>query len=101
MRAAAVLPRSAIRLMFLLGLQTNAGMVDDVRRVARPWEFDIEQVALSVRVRAWHADGDRQVPSAPWRDVKGIELTIVPGDFHEFPVELWETALRRTADDSV
>jgi pimeloyl-ACP methyl ester carboxylesterase len=98
MRAAVALPRPAVRLMFLLERQTSVGQVDDVRRVARPWEFEVERVASAVRVLAFHAERDRQVPLAPWRDVKGIELTIVPGDAHDFPPDLWTLVLRRLTD---
>ncbi len=94
MRAAAVLPRPAIRLMFLIGRQTSAGMVDDVRRVSRPWNFSVEDVASSTRVEAWHAAGDRQVPVTPWRGVADVHLTILEGNSHETPPDVWESALR-------
>jgi pimeloyl-ACP methyl ester carboxylesterase len=99
MEAAARLPRPAIRSMFLLGRHSSAGMVDDVRRVARPWGFGVERVASAVRVVAWHAEGDRQVPLAPWRALDGIELTVVSGDSHDVSSDLWEVALRRVAID--
>jgi pimeloyl-ACP methyl ester carboxylesterase len=100
MRVAAGLPRPAIQAMLVLGTRSRAtGMVDDVRRVAVPWGFDVEEVASTVRVVAWHAEGDRQVPVAPWRGVRGIELNVVAGDAHEVPRELWEAALRGVAND--
>jgi len=98
MRAGAALPRPAVRLMFVLEGQTCVGQVDDVRRVTRPWGFDVERVASAVRVLAFHAESDPYVPLAPWRDVKGIELTIVPGDAHDFPPDLWTLVLRRLTD---
>ena len=94
MRVAATLPRPAVRLM-LLG--RPSGMVDDVCRVSRPWGFDVEQLASSVRIVAWHAEGDRQVPAAPWRAVKGVELNLVGGDSHDVAPDLWEIALREVA----
>lgn len=94
MRVAATLPRSAVRAMLLIGRQSSVGMIDDVRRVARPWPFDVERVASSVPVFAWHAEADRQVPLAPWRDVNGIELTVLPGASHGVSREVWEDALR-------
>jgi len=96
MRVAANLPRPAVQLM-LLG--RSAGMADDVRRVARPWGFDVERVAASVRVVAWHAEHDPQVPVAPWRAVKGIELNVLPGDAHDVSRDLWKVALRSVAGD--
>lgn len=93
MRVAASLARPAVQLM-LLGRHGRAGMVDDVRRVARPWGFDVERVASSVRVVAWHAEGDRQVPMAPWREINGVELNVLPGDSHDVSPERWEIALR-------
>jgi pimeloyl-ACP methyl ester carboxylesterase len=97
MRAAAILPRSVMRMMFKLGRRSSVGMVDDVRRVTRPWQFDVDRIASSVPVLAWHAEADRQVPLAPWRDVDGIELTVVPGASHEVSSELWEVALQAVA----
>lgn len=94
MRAAARLPRPAIRLMFLVGRQTSVGMVDDVRRAARPWPFDAALVAASMPVFVWHAEADRQVPLAPWRNIDGIALTVLPGASHEVSRDLWQGALR-------
>jgi pimeloyl-ACP methyl ester carboxylesterase len=94
MRAASALPRPALRLMFLLGMQTTVGMVDDVRRVSHPWTFEITTVSSTVRVLAWHAEGDPQVPAAPWHDIAGVGLTITSGDAHETPPDVWESALR-------
>jgi pimeloyl-ACP methyl ester carboxylesterase len=94
MRVGSVLPRSAVQLMLTFGRRPGAGMVDDVCRVARPWGFDVEDVASSVPVVIWHAERDAQVPLAPWRAVEGITLNVVPGDAHDPPPELWEHALR-------
>jgi pimeloyl-ACP methyl ester carboxylesterase len=112
MRAAPILPRSALRLMFSAGTwfgvaprpigarrTSNVGWVDDVRRVARPWGFDVARVTSSVRVLAWHAEGDRQVPITPWKDVPGAELTVLPGAAHDVASEVWEIALRRVTHD--
>lgn len=99
MRSATVLPRSALRVMFVFGRQSSAGMVDDTRRVARPWGFDVDGVASAVPVLVWHSAGDREVPVAPWRDVKGVELTVVPGDSHDPSPEVWADALRRVVND--
>ena len=74
-------------------------MVDDTRRVARPWGFDVDEIAAAVPVLVWHSAGDHQVPVAPWRDVKGIQLTVVPGDSHDPSPELWADALRRVVND--
>ena len=94
MRAAAILPRAAVRLMLTPQGRGSEGMTDDICRVARPWGFDVGAVASSTRVIAWHPEGDPQVPVAPWRRVNGIELHVVDGDSHEVPRERWETALR-------
>jgi hypothetical protein len=99
MRAAAVLPRAVVRLMLTAQGRGSEGMTDDIRRVARPWGFDVEAVASSARVIVWHPEGDPQVPVTPWRRVKGIELHVVDGDSHEVPRERWETALRELARD--
>lgn len=96
MRVAAALPRGAVRLM-LLGRPSSTGMADDVRRVARPWGFGVDQIARSVRVVAWHADGDRTVPAGPWRHIDGVELRVLAGDSHEVSRDLWERALREVA----
>ena len=74
-------------------------MTDDICRVARPWGFDIEAVASAGRVIVWHAEGDPQVPVAPWRRIAGIELRVVGGDSHEVPRALWDTALCELARD--
>lgn len=74
-------------------------MVDDVRRVACPWGFDVERLVSSVPVVAWHAAHDRQVPVAPWRAIKGVDLNVVDGDSHDVGPELWEVALRTLATD--
>jgi pimeloyl-ACP methyl ester carboxylesterase len=100
MKAAAVFPRPAIRLMFMLGRQTCAGMVDDVRRVSRSWNVDVEALASAVHILAWHAEGDPQVPAAPWRDFAGIDLTVGRGTWHETPHDVWEAALRSVAIDA-
>jgi pimeloyl-ACP methyl ester carboxylesterase len=97
MRVAAALPRPALQLMFLFGRHSSSGMIDDVRRVARPWRFRVEHVASSVRVIAWHAEGDRQVPVAPWREINGIALKVVSGASHDPSIDLWEVALRTVA----
>jgi pimeloyl-ACP methyl ester carboxylesterase len=97
MRCGAVLPRSALRAMFALGRQSSEGMVDDTRRVAKPWGFDIDRVAAAVPVFAWHCQGDRQVPVAPWREFDGIDLSVLPCDSHDVSSALWETAVRRVA----
>jgi hypothetical protein len=99
MRVAASLPRAAVTIMLLAGRMGSAGMVDDLRRVARPWEFDVAGIASSVRVVAWHVRGDPQVPIAPWRAFEGVELHAVDGDSHELSREMWETALRDLARD--
>ncbi len=97
MRAAATLPRAAVKLMLMGQRRGSAGMVDDVCRVARPWGFRVEDVASSVRVVVWHVEGDPQVPVAPWRRINGIELHVIDGDSHELPREILETALRELA----
>jgi pimeloyl-ACP methyl ester carboxylesterase len=110
MRAAPTLPRPALRVMFLLGSmlglaprgvgalrEPNDGFLDDVRRVARPWGFDVKQVAASVPVLAWHAEDDPQVPVTPWRNVPGVELAVLPGGTHEVSSDVWKAALRRVA----
>jgi pimeloyl-ACP methyl ester carboxylesterase len=97
MRVAATLPRAAVKLMLIAERRGSDGMVDDVCRVARPWGFDVESVASSVRVVVWHAEGDPQVPIAPWRAFTDVELHAVPGDSHDLPREMWETALRALA----
>jgi pimeloyl-ACP methyl ester carboxylesterase len=94
MRVAAALPRAVTKLMLIAERRGTDGMVDDVCRVARPWGFDVEDVAKSVRVVVWHADADPQVPVAPWRAFEGVELHVVPCDSHELPRETWEVALR-------
>lgn len=99
MRVGATLPRAAVRLMLVADRRGSDGMTDDICRVARPWGFDVEQVASSVRVVVWHADRDPQVPVAPWRRIDGIELHVVAGDWHEPPRELWEIALRDLVTD--
>jgi pimeloyl-ACP methyl ester carboxylesterase len=99
MRVAATLPRAAVKLMMAIGKRGSAGMVDDVRRVARPWGFDVGSVASTVRVVAWHAEDDPQVPVAPWRTYPGVELHVIEDNSHELTRELWETALRNLARD--
>jgi pimeloyl-ACP methyl ester carboxylesterase len=94
MRLAARLPRPAVQLMLALGRSSSAGMVDDVCRVARPWGFGVEEVSASVRMIAWHAAGDPQVPIAPWRAVDGVELNVVAGRSHEISRDVWTTALQ-------
>jgi len=69
-------------------------MVDDVCRVARPCGCEVEDVAQSVRVVVWHAVSDPQVPIAPWRKIRGVELHEVDGHSHDLQREVWETALR-------
>jgi hypothetical protein len=64
-----------------------------VRRVARPWGFDVETVARTHRVVAWHSQDDRQTPLAPWRSIRGIELRARPGDTHECTPEIWVEAI--------
>ena len=97
MRVAATLPRAAVKLMLIAQRRGSDGMVDDVCRVARPWGFDVNRVASSVRVVAWHAEGDPQVPIAPWRRFEAVELHAVAGDSHDLRREMWETALRALA----
>ena len=70
-----------------------ADLVDDVRRVARPWGFDVEELATSVRIVAWHAERDPQVPIGPWRAISGVDLHVLPGDSHDVSRELWAAAL--------
>ena len=94
MRVAATLPRPAVTLMLASQRRGSAGMVDDVRRVARPWGFAVNDVVSSLRVVVWHAIGDPQVPIAPWRAFEGVELHEVAGGSHELPREIWEIALR-------
>ena len=93
MRAAVALPRPLLRVMFLVGGQRQQGMIDDVRRVAQPWTFDIDQVALRVPVYAWHCAGDPQVPVAPWRGYQHIRLTVFDGDSHHIPPVVWQAAV--------
>ena len=99
MRAAAMLPRAVVRMMLVAQGRGSEGMTDDICRVARPWGFDVEAVASAGRVIVWHAEGDPQVPVAPWRRIDGIELHVVDGDSHEVPRELWEEALARARRD--
>ena len=93
MRAARYVPRVALRAMLLTTGSTAEGMTDDVRRVARPWGFGVEDVARVTRVIAWHAEQDRQVPIAPWRSFPGVELREVPGGAHECDADTWTEAL--------
>jgi pimeloyl-ACP methyl ester carboxylesterase len=93
MRVAAALPRAVLHFILFLGRQSSAGMVDDVRRVARPWGFTVERIASTARVVVWHAEDDPQVPIAPWRDITGITLNVVPGAEHEPSADTWEAAL--------
>ena len=99
MRVAATLPRSAVHLMLLAERRASAGMVDDVCRVGRPWGFDVERVASSVPVVAWHYEADPQVPVAPWRAFDGVELHVLAGAEHQVPRDRWENALRVLASD--
>ena len=80
--------------MFFAGMQRSVGMVDDVRRVAQPWPFDLEQIVASIPVFVWHAGGDRQVPVAPWCNVDGVHFTVLPGAAHEISQAAWGDALR-------
>jgi pimeloyl-ACP methyl ester carboxylesterase len=94
MRVAATAPRGVVRAMFVASGRRSEGMVDDVRRVARPWGFDVDAVAARTPVRAWHAAGDREVPIGPWQGRPGIALTIVSGGDHEVDRATWRAALR-------
>ena len=93
MRAARFVPRAALRGMLLTTGSTAEGLTDDVRRVARPWGFGVEDVARVTRVIAWHSQQDREVPINPWRSLKNVELREVPGGAHECSADTWAEAL--------
>jgi pimeloyl-ACP methyl ester carboxylesterase len=93
MRRANVSGRPILRLMLASGGHFHAGMTDDLRRVARPWGFTVEDVARATHVVAWHSEGDRQVPIGPWRAIDGVELRALPGDAHECTADAWTDAI--------
>jgi pimeloyl-ACP methyl ester carboxylesterase len=99
MRVAATCPRSVVKLMLIGERRGSDGMVDDVCRVGRPWGFDVDQVASSVPVVAWHPESDPHVPIAPWRAFGNVQLNVVSGDSHEITRDRWATALGALASD--
>lgn len=71
----------------------NPGHVDDIHRVARPWGFELADVAAAVPVAAWHADQDHETPIGPWAQAPGIDLHRLPGSDHHPTAETWRAAL--------
>jgi pimeloyl-ACP methyl ester carboxylesterase len=98
MLVAARAPRSLLRMVFV-GKRASPGMIDDVRRIGRPWQFHPYEVARTHPVVVWHAREDREVPLHPWSQIDGIELRLRPGDSHAVPLDVWEDALSLVRTD--
>ncbi len=99
MFVAARSPRPAVRALFV-GRGAPDGMIDDVRRVARPWEFSPRDVVTEHRVVVWHARDDDQVPVRPWRKFDSVELRLRDGTEHAIAIEDWREALNLVAGTS-
>lgn len=93
MRRAEISGRATLRAMLALGGHLLPGMADDLRRVARPWGFTVEDVARTTHVVAWHAEDDRQVPIGPWQSTPGIELRALDAGGHTLTSESWTDAI--------
>ncbi len=92
MTAGRFTPRPVLRIMLAAVGLRNPGHADDVRRVARPWGFTIEDVVANVPVAVWHAQGDAEAPIGPWRR-PDLTLVEIPGDEHHPTAEVWQDAL--------
>ncbi len=103
MRAGRILSRRLLRWSLgLVGLRT-IGHVDDVRRVSRPWGFDVAETARRLPVGVWHAIDDPEVPLDPWLAVADVDLRARPGADHVPSDAIWREALtwaRQVAADS-
>ncbi len=89
MKAAQVLPRTLFRSPLVATGRRTVGHADDIRRVARPWGFEVDGLPAHVPVAAWHSTGDHSVPVEPWRNCARISLDESPGEWHEPHDETW------------
>ena len=71
------LPRSALKLVLRASGRPSVGQLDDVRRISRPWGFDVEAVAQLVPIEVWHGERDAEVPVAPWQAHNAVSLKIL------------------------
>ncbi|MGF1600223.1 MAG: hypothetical protein ACFCVK_25530 [Acidimicrobiales bacterium] len=71
----------------------NPGHADDIRRVARPWGFTVDDVITCVPVAVWHAENDAEVPIGPWAGMDGLSLHRLAGDAHHPSAATWKAAL--------
>lgn len=86
-------PRPVLRGSLAMAGFRTPGHLDDVRRIARPWGFTVEDVAARAPVAAWHAEADAEVPIGPWLAQPMIDLTVVPGRDHAPRSDTWRDAL--------
>lgn len=93
MRLAQVLPRPALAAAMAVTGRRTPGHIDDVRRVARPWGFNLEDATRVAQVAGWHAEDDPEVPIEPWQ-AAGVELRPGSPGTHKPSQDLWIDVLR-------
>jgi hypothetical protein len=89
MKAAQVLPRPLLQVALAATGRRTTGHVDDIRRVARPWGFALNELPSLSPVETWHATDDPNVPIEPWRNQDKISLHEHLGKWHEPSETVW------------
>ncbi len=93
MRIGRSCPRRVLQLSLAAVGRRHPGQVDDIRRVARPWGFEIADVTSRVPVVAWHGTRDAEVPIAPWSRRADVTVQSLDTADHEPATATWAAAL--------
>lgn len=85
-------PRPVWRAALAVVGRRSAGQVDDIRRVATDWGFDVDDVLGRTTARGWHAEQDPEAPLAPWQG-RTVELHVGDGCNHDVSDARWQDVL--------
>lgn len=86
-------PRTVLRVALGAVGRRNPGHIDDVRRVARPWGFDVADVNKRVPVAVWHSGHDTETPIGPWKGTPHLTLNETADLEHVPSAETWSDVL--------